>query len=60
MKVELDENNYIIIDPELGCRIQELKLGGKTVIKYDEKEGFLGSGSYLMFPWVNRIVGNPY
>jgi galactose mutarotase-like enzyme len=56
MLIELDQDNYIKIDPEQGCRIQELKIGGKCVVKYDEKDGFLGSGSYLMFPWVNRVV----
>jgi hypothetical protein len=37
-----------------------LTLGGKKIIQFIENEGFLGSGSYLMFPWVNRIVESPY
>ena len=32
-----------------------LKLDGITVIKALPDGGFLGSGSYLMYPWVNRL-----
>ena len=53
MKVKIDEGNYIILRPELGGRILELKLGGKEIIRGYE-EG-LGNGSYLMYPWVNRV-----
>ena len=60
MLVKLNQGNHITIDNDKGCRVEELTLGGKKIIQFIENEGFLGSGSYLMFPWVNRIVESPY
>jgi hypothetical protein len=57
MKVKLDAQNYLVLNSVSG-RIQELHLSGVTVMKQNE-EG-LGSGNYLMFPWVNRVEKNPF
>lgn len=38
-----------------GGKVMLLKLDGVTVIQADPTGSFLGSGSYLMYPWVNRV-----
>ena len=48
-------NSKLTMVPQLGGKILELILDGVTVIKADEGPEHLGSGSYLMFPWVNRL-----
>ena len=53
MKLKIDEQNYLVIDPAKGARVVELKLEGRQIIK-GELSG-LGNSSYLMYPWVNRI-----
>lgn len=58
MKVKIDEQNYVIFNPQIGGRIIELRLAGKQIIKGQYKE--LSNGNYLMFPWVNRIEKVPY
>jgi len=53
MLLKLDSDNYLILDIEKGGRILELKLIGKIIIKANSTD--LGSGNYLMYPWVNRV-----
>ena len=53
MKLKIDEQNYLVIDPAKGARVVELRLEGRQIIK-GELSG-LGNSSYLMYPWVNRI-----
>lgn len=57
MRVKLDDENWMELNPK-SARIVRLHLAGKTVLQQTE-EG-LGSGSYLMFPWVNRVEKNPF
>ena len=58
MKIKVNEENYLVLDPKIGARVLELKLAGKKIIK-GELHG-LGNSSYLMFPWVNRIETVPF
>jgi len=43
------------LDLQHGGKVLLLKLDGVTVIKALPTGKFLGSGSYLMYPWVNRL-----
>lgn len=58
MKVKVDEQNYVVFNPQIGGRIIELRLAGKQIIK-GQYHG-LDNSSYLMFPWVNRIEKVPF
>lgn len=57
MKIAIDDDNYLVLNPD-SCRLTNVTLGGKTVLTQNE-EG-LGAGSYLMYPWVNRVEQNPF
>lgn len=57
MKVQLDQQNFLVFDPQIGGRVVELRLAGKQIIKGQHSE--LSNGNYLMFPWVNRIEQLP-
>ena len=43
------------LDLQHGAKVLVLKLDGVTVIKNHPEKDFLASGSYLMYPWVNRL-----
>ena len=45
---------------ECGGRITELVLAGHLVIKADEDRRDLGSGIFLMFPWISKVPQSPY
>lgn len=58
MLIKLDHENTLKIDPARGGRLLEVRLSGRVVLRGD-REG-LGSGCYLMYPWVNRIEKMPW
>ena len=51
---KLNEDNFIILSNQ-GGRIMKLVLNGLIVIQAQQPYEQLGSGSYLMYPWVNRL-----
>lgn len=51
---KLSEQDFVIVTAN-GGRIIKLVLGGVSVIEGLQQYTELGSGSYLMYPWVNRI-----
>ena len=57
MKIAIDDDNYLVLNPD-SCRLTNVTLGGKTVLT--QNEDGLGAGSYLMYPWVNRVEQNPF
>ena len=54
MKIAIDQYNYVKIAPEVGGRIVELMLLGRTVIKGEQPYCDTSAGSFLMFPWVSK------
>jgi galactose mutarotase-like enzyme len=58
MLIKLDHQNTLRIDPTRGGRLLEVRLGGRIVLRGDRET--LGSGCYLMYPWVNRIEKMPW
>lgn len=54
MKIAIDQYNYVKIAPEVGGRIVELVLLGRTVIKGEKPYCDTSTGSFLMFPWVSK------
>lgn len=58
MKLQVDQDNLVVLDLERGGRIIELVLAGRLIIKGDAED--TGSGNFLLYPWVNRIEKSPF
>lgn len=55
MHTEIVGGAELQLDLQHGGKVLLLKLDGVTVIKAQPSYSFLASGSYLMYPWVNRL-----
>ena len=60
MQIKLDQDNYFWCELECGGRITQLVLAGHLIIKAGEDKSDLGSGIFLMFPWISKVPQSPY
>ena len=62
MKIILDSDNYVELDPEFGGKIIKLCLSAIVVIETPSPKpsSDMCCGSFLMFPWVSKALINPY